>query len=84
MRADLVFAVVADVVHAHENSQKLPVLLKVQTLQEGGDSRGPRKTRARDCQEIPVSWFLSFKRQHSPFCPLCLFSFVCTFRFEQN
>lgn len=78
MRADLVFAVVADVVHAHENSQKLPVLLKVQTLQEGGDSRGPRKTRARDCQEIPVSWFLSFKKATftflSPlFVQLCLY-----------
>lgn len=47
MRADLVFAVVADVVHAHEDRQKLPVLLKVQTLQRS------MKTRACDCQENP-------------------------------
>lgn len=40
MKAHLVFAVVADVVHAHENSQQLPVLLKVQPLQEGGDGTG--------------------------------------------
>lgn len=31
---DLIFAVITDVIHAHENSQELPVLLKVQTLEE--------------------------------------------------
>lgn len=41
MKADLVFAEVTDVVHAHENSQQLPVLLKVQLLQEEGDARAP-------------------------------------------
>lgn len=41
MQTDLVFAVVADVVHAHEDRQQLPVLLKVQPLQEGGDGRAP-------------------------------------------
>lgn len=33
-KTDLVFAVITDVIHAHENGQKLPVLLKVQTLKE--------------------------------------------------
>lgn len=41
MKADLVFAVVADVVHAHEDGQQLPVLLKVQPLQEGEDGGDP-------------------------------------------
>lgn len=34
MKAHLVFAEVTDVIHSHENSEQLPVLLKVQTLQE--------------------------------------------------
>lgn len=33
-QTDLIFAVIADVVHAHEDGQKLPVLLEVQTLME--------------------------------------------------
>lgn len=41
-RTDLIFAVVTDVIHAHENSQKLPVFLKVETL-EGGDNRGVKR-----------------------------------------
>lgn len=31
---DLIFAVVADVVHAHEDRQKFPVLFEVQTLEQ--------------------------------------------------
>lgn len=31
---DLIFAVITDVIHAYENSEKLPVLLQVQTLEE--------------------------------------------------
>lgn len=65
MRADLVFAVVADVVHAHENGQKLPVLLKVQTLQEGGDGRGPQ----RHFQEVPSVGFEASKGNIQLFLP---------------
>lgn len=33
-KTDLIFAVITDVIHAHEDGQKLPVLLEVQTLKD--------------------------------------------------
>lgn len=55
--ADLIFAVVADVVHAHEDRQKFPVRLEVQALErrrrqrEWGDVRAPAGSSwvARHC-----------------------------------
>lgn len=38
---DLVLAVIADVVHAHEDRQKFPVLLEVQTLEQERVRRRP-------------------------------------------
>lgn len=46
-QTDLIFAVITDVVHAHEDGQKLPVLLEVQTLMEGQQIRSI-KDRFRD------------------------------------
>lgn len=43
---DLVFAVIADVIHAHENGQKLPVLLEVQTLNRE-TTEGSKQNRFR-------------------------------------
>lgn len=65
-KRNLIFAVITDIVHAHENGQKLPVLLKVQTLQRGtkeGDTVWI-KTDSR----AEVSFIHTFKPQNELYC----------------
>lgn len=46
---DLIFAVIADVIHAHEDGQKFPVRLKVQTLEaETAEGVGRRPGSRRE------------------------------------
>lgn len=53
---DLVFAVIADVVHAHEDGQKFPVLLEVQTLEQ--ERAGGVRRRLWFCQLCGVWLYL--------------------------
>lgn len=58
--SDLVLAVITDVIHAHQNGQKLPVFLKVQALNGEKSLRclhnsmtGSQRTAA--CTSYPLS-----------------------------